>query len=53
MEEQDTNTQKTEELPEWLQPDEDGLEPGVDISVEEAEDIAKFLQEELGLKINS
>ncbi len=39
------------ELPEWLQPDEDGQEPGVDISIEEADDIAKFLQEELGIKI--
>lgn len=42
------NTTPKEQLPDWLQP-QDGIEPGIDISEEEAEEVSRFLKEELGV----
>ena len=36
-------------LPPELQTDQDGFEPGIDISEDEIEDIIKFMKEDLGI----
>ena len=43
-----SDKQSPEELPDWLQP-QDGIEPGIDISVEEVEEVTQYLKEKLGI----
>ena len=48
MDEKNSKQRKEEKLPDWLQP-QDGIKPGIDISEEEAEEVTRFLKEELGV----
>ncbi len=50
MDQKSNKQQNTADLPDWLQPDENGIRPGIeDISVEDAKEITRFLKEELGV----
>ncbi|MBQ4408277.1 MAG: hypothetical protein II852_14865 [Bacteroidales bacterium] len=48
MDEKNSKQRNEEKLPDWLQP-QDGIKPGIDISEEEAEEVTRFLKEELGI----